>query len=551
MPPKVSVTIKTPRTSRKKKSTKKKTRARTHGASSGPARPRGMRGRGDVFVPESQLARLGGQSAGRAIGGFIGAGIHRLIKTFTGVGDYRSSNAALHKQFQERGSFDRGTILKGDLPTFGAASHHVDISYRECVGTVVGTANFSTTTYYVNPANPVAFPWLSTIAPRFAQYQPNGIVFMYIPTVGSYSASGALGSVTMHSYYDRAEPLPVSYVQAADSEFASSARADENLLHMIECKRNEAPVNVFFTRGTNGPPTRDAEDVCRTCVSTEGCPTEGAVIGHLFVVYNFRLLKPNIQSGPYSTARWTFTYTYGPAGDYYALANAGAGKRNDIPAYWIKKPSGLDTELRLVMQKAPGVYHLRIVCVGSAGCTGSASLPNFNAVVAAGMGLINSSTTDSENNVISGSVASYDRYFLYSPITPTPEDWVFEIRLPTWNSGTTVYYTFELSRVFNYDGVALDVPNSNPPHLSANDTTVTWTLLKTMVSDDGTMTQKQYPYDGPYPPDGVAVSAHPPTTPTDDSDEEDYPTLRVVEPLPTKTATDPGERKTKRASSTK
>lgn len=139
--------------------------------------------------PVQRFGRKVGNLVGApGVGSLVGRGLGRL----TGTGDYQIHANSLVFPGSERYMSHSGAGFGSPGPQV------VRIRKRERVGTVVSssTANqFLSTTYRLNPGNPILFPWLSSVmALGFEQWRPMGIVIHLESMASSYATGGTLGS---------------------------------------------------------------------------------------------------------------------------------------------------------------------------------------------------------------------------------------------------------------------------------------------------------------------------------------------------------------------
>lgn len=166
-----------------------------------------IRGRGDYsigdmvgnFMPWNDDTQSNGavntaaRGVGHALGNVFGIGkqvgnaASWLSRAF-GFGDYSiTSNSLMSNniaQFRNHGT--------------------IEFAHREFIGDLTSSVEFVNTAYPINPGNSTLFPWLSTIARNFEQYQMLGLIFefktMSATAVGTTNTG--LGTVIMATDYD-------------------------------------------------------------------------------------------------------------------------------------------------------------------------------------------------------------------------------------------------------------------------------------------------------------------------------------------------------------
>lgn len=236
----------------------------------------------------SYLGTVGGQIGDRATAWGEGLAMEakKRFKNWTGLGDYRINTNSL--------------IAGGGEPVIFTAGRATRIHYREYLGELVTgpvVGGFHATTFVVNPANSVTFPWLSNIARNYDQYVPAGIIFEFKSTAtDSTTASASLGSVMIATEYDVLDSAPTSKSEMMNSAYSSEAKCSESMLHGIECEPTETQRKLWYTRHQDQPVSdvRDY-DFCHTTFATigGGLPANQS-IGSIYVHYEFVFYKEQI-----------------------------------------------------------------------------------------------------------------------------------------------------------------------------------------------------------------------------------------------------------------
>jgi hypothetical protein len=200
------------------------------------------------------------------------------------------------------------------------------VCHREYIGDVVGSTSFSVSsianwsgannTAYINPSNPVLFPWLSHQSVLYEEYEIHGLVIEYRPTSGTYagsSTSAALGYVIAATDYNVQNNGFSNKVEMDSYEFATSTVPFTSMLHPVECKsqtllwkrfytfptRNSfPPISSFSVAGTAaaGVVYGSAQNYCPGYiqVATGGMPS-AYTVGELWVSYDISFYKPRLS----------------------------------------------------------------------------------------------------------------------------------------------------------------------------------------------------------------------------------------------------------------
>lgn len=271
-------------------------------------RPYVMQGKGDYWANRRRYERRaarpgytpslgrsviegGGQLLGSAFGfGELGKTAGRHLSHLIGLGDY---------------SVKQNLFLSGRLPEMVnlPAGGGTIIRFQEYLGDIISgpSANtFDLSSYIINPANQVTFPWLSQIAANFEQYSFEGLVFEFRSTSANAlnSVNTALGTVMMATQYDVADSAFTSKAEMLNYEFSNSIKPSENCLHMIECAPRQSTLTELYTNPTNEVPVNTDPrfyNLGRFCIATSGFQGTNVNIGELHVTYQVRLLKPKLS----------------------------------------------------------------------------------------------------------------------------------------------------------------------------------------------------------------------------------------------------------------
>lgn len=197
-------------------------------------------------------------------------------------------------------------FLRGEPPeirNLKSREGAVVIRHREYISDVISSSvagQFKIDTYPINPGMSQAFPWLSTIAAGFEEYVISGMVFEFRSTCSDAIASStnlALGTVGMATQYDPLNPQFTNMQQLLAYEYAQQSKVSENILHMIECAKNQTPVVQLYVRTGSQPANSDIRlyDWGTFSIATSGLQGTSVVCGQLWVSYEILLLKPKLS----------------------------------------------------------------------------------------------------------------------------------------------------------------------------------------------------------------------------------------------------------------
>jgi hypothetical protein len=297
------------------------------------SKPRSMqvvKGSGD-YRPTSQTRLRGrGDYFGDLLGGLgqkAGNWAQSKLSSLFGFGDYRTNGPKSNSlsKMVRRAADTRSENTSASSPSqnpfvMGAMSVQFAggpprIQHREYVGAIYATGlpSFSTTAYRIQPGlrgTNALFPWGCSVAGCFQMYELHGMVLEYVSTSSNYSATSALGSVSLSTVYDAEQPPLSTLLEVNNNEFTTSANPAVSFYHPVECAKGDAPTTVRYVRTSNSVSSGSDErldDVGVFQVSLNGLVAEeGTQIGELWCSYDITFLKaalPDLHAG--TTALFT------------------------------------------------------------------------------------------------------------------------------------------------------------------------------------------------------------------------------------------------------
>lgn len=289
-------------------------------------KPRKIRGKGDYLTdafnffdkdaPASEgfvnnAAKTGGEWLGNKIGlgRQVGNAASKLARIF-GFGDYTIN----HKY-----NINKNSFTGSSPPTFsGSTGEDIIVTRREYVQDLTGTTDFSARKFFLNPGNPLLFPWLSSIAKNYEEYSILGMVFEFKTDASdAISTGGGLGTVVIATDYDCLDDNFTTKRTMQASEFSNSSIPSKSFLHPIECDPRRNVLSKMYVlpdvtdvsqiangSGIIGDPRFDC--IGQTYVATQGLPHEDGVaastIGELWISYKIRLSRPILETNSASSA---------------------------------------------------------------------------------------------------------------------------------------------------------------------------------------------------------------------------------------------------------
>jgi len=228
-----------------------------------------------------------GQVVGRAAGNLLGAPQLAGVGKWLGSGIGSIFGSGDYTMCGPKPSYN---ILQGQVPQFSSTHATNIVSHREYLGDVAGTTAFANNTYPLNPGMAKTFPWLSTVAVNYQQYNFHGLIFEYRPLLTDYVTSGSPGVVCLTTNYNAIETAYTTRQEAENAEFAVSTKPTQGLLHMIECSPTETQFNIHNIRAGAISGDLRSYDYGLTQFITQNNPSGN--LGELWVSYTVEFFKP-------------------------------------------------------------------------------------------------------------------------------------------------------------------------------------------------------------------------------------------------------------------
>jgi len=370
-------------------------------------------------------AMIGQPNAGAAVGTSLGAAVSKWL----GAGDYEVSKNSLVAR------------ASANIPDMHKNDQSVVIRHKEFLGPITGSVNYTVQREFViNPGLSASFPWLSTIASAFQQYEIRGMMYHYIPTSGSAvsSTSSALGSVMIQTSYRSTEVAPASKVELLNEYWSNEVVPFETMVHPIECDPKENPFAVHYVRSGNissGEPL--LYDVGRTYVATQGMQS-AYIVGDLWVTYEIVLKKPMVSSNVTTLAGYYAARFASPSTTSYFSGTSSTPLGN--------LPLSLTGRVLTIPQGLAGNFIIALRIFGSMVGANSTSIPgpcdltNCTLTTLLSGGGSDQQSQRWETNNIGTSVTSTNIIYELSVIK-TDLATAATVQFPTavWNSGTAEF----------------------------------------------------------------------------------------------------------------
>lgn len=246
--------------------------------------------------PGAALGRLAGSLVGQ---GDLGSHAGDAISKYFGFGDYDVKTNSLIKGIGP-------SSKSSQIPTFQKdGKRGIRVTEREFLMDVISSSvptDFKNQKFRINPADVATFPWLSTIAQQFEEYEFLGLVFEFISTSSEFNGSSqALGTVITATDYDPSDaPYPNKIVMES-SDYCKSTKSSESLLHGVECDLTERGLRTLYC--SSSTPTTSADlrfsDLGNFQIASIGCSTANVNLGELWVSYDVAFFKKQLTGGQF------------------------------------------------------------------------------------------------------------------------------------------------------------------------------------------------------------------------------------------------------------
>lgn len=200
------------------------------------------------------------------------------------------------------------SILASKVPTMHATlDRGVRISHHEYLGDVKSATDFSVLKYPINPGLPITFPWLSSVAQAFQEYEVNGMVFYFKATSANAlsSTNTALGQIIGAVQYNPYLEDPTSKVIMLGLAGASDGKPSESNVYPVECKSDMTLMRSKLIRVDSVADDLAKYDHGNFYLGANGSQAI-ATVGEIHVVYDIMLKKPKLWS--MNTTGWTARY---------------------------------------------------------------------------------------------------------------------------------------------------------------------------------------------------------------------------------------------------
>jgi hypothetical protein len=222
-------------------------------------------------------------------------------------------------------------IMGNAVPSFRQGADGIEICHSEFLRDITGSTAFSILDFELNPGLTTTFPWLSSVAQNFQEYEMLGCVLVYKPSSGLIAGtSAALGMVVAATNYNVNAPGFASKVQMEASQFATSTVPFESMIHPIECARGANVTQTLLVRGAALPTggTLQLYDLAKFQIATVGMPS-AYTVGELWISYHVRLKRPIEPLFQYASYVHFYETPNGSASTAFPFGTSGLAKTTE------------------------------------------------------------------------------------------------------------------------------------------------------------------------------------------------------------------------------
>lgn len=182
-------------------------------------------------------------------------------------------------------------------------------NHREYIGDLYSGAGNNpspfevTKTYAINPGNPALFPWLSTLAGNFQEYEIRGMIIELKTTSADFSTTLNMGTMFGAVDYNSLDNAPVDKTHLENMEFAISSKPSRTLILPIECDprlNTNTHLNVALNNNYQGGDKR-LFDWGTLYLGSQSVPNpagQPVAIAEIWASYEIAMFKPILPDIP-------------------------------------------------------------------------------------------------------------------------------------------------------------------------------------------------------------------------------------------------------------
>jgi hypothetical protein len=243
-----------------------------------------------MHVNTSPFASVGGKVGGR-IGSFFGnSGIGNDVGSWLGSGIGKIFGSGTYKM-----SKNSLWSTSDQCPVMHSNSESVIVRHREYIQDINSSVGFANTEFSLNPGLAGTFPFLSSIAANFQEFNFKGLVFEFKSTSADAlnSTNTALGTIAMAIQYRAGAPSFTTKQQVLNEMWSADSKPADSFFMPVECSPAECPMDIQYVRTGALASNDDIKfyDLGRLSVASVGSQA-ASVVGELWASYEVALRKP-------------------------------------------------------------------------------------------------------------------------------------------------------------------------------------------------------------------------------------------------------------------
>jgi len=230
------------------------------------------------------------------LGGKLGSWIDNAASSlFSGHGDYKDELTVLSSH-----DVDQNSLLCGTQPPEIKNKGQAFIfRHREYVQDVTSSVAFNNSSFIINPGNITLFPWLSSLAAAFEEFEVLGMIAEFKPLI-SLTSTNANGAVVFATEYNVLKPNFSSKIQMENYEYATSCAPYQSMFHAIECAPNQTALGSAHRYVNFGalPANADARlyNLGNLQLALQG-QSSATTVGEFWITYEIAFYKPLFSVG--------------------------------------------------------------------------------------------------------------------------------------------------------------------------------------------------------------------------------------------------------------
>ena len=251
---------------------------------------------GPSFGRRALLAAAAAAPAiGMAMGGAPGAAagvVASQIPRVLGLGAYSVKKNSLLDPAATAPMFSNDPMTGG-----------LNVTYSEYICDLYSSSSPGSAQFLVlnlNPGLSSVCEFLAQIACNYEQYRWNGVVYQFRSTSGDAlnSTNTALGKIVVSTQYDVLDPEYRNIGEMQASQFVSSSKPSDSIMHPIECDPTQTPSPMLYVRTGNIPTGADFRlyDLCKTTFASSGIQGASVNLGEIWISYSVCLYKPKLYA---------------------------------------------------------------------------------------------------------------------------------------------------------------------------------------------------------------------------------------------------------------